>query len=278
MLRINQLAKELGVSNHDVLDALEKHLGVQGKSHSSNLSDDQINGLRRVMENKPRSEEAAPAAPQPPPTAPKAVPPTIRIVKPTLAPPPPPMSAPPAVLIKKPEAPAAVSTPVEAEPVPASAEPNEATAMDPSPTSGEALQAMLGRPASQGEGFSRLRISQAPSPAAKPSEPARYIQLPQAVPAKGRPEAGARPVIQRPGQPSQVSRSGQPQPEKTLLPMAANTGKGAVKHDPAPVPASRRPFIPPSITELRSDSGFTRIKMSDTPAPAPRPSRTSFPP
>jgi translation initiation factor IF-2 len=267
MLRINQLAKELGVSNHVVLDALEKHLGVQGKSHSSNLSEDQINTIRRVVQGKPKVEDRPAAAPQTPATAPKAVPPTIRIVKPTLAPPPPPPTAPPAVLIKKPEAPAAVSIPVEAEPVPASAEPNEATVMDQPSSSGDSTQSVLGRPA---EGFSRLRISQAPAPTAKSQEPARYIQLPQAMPPKPRPEAGARPVIQRPGQNAQVQRSGQPQPEKTLLPMAANTGKGAVKHEPVPATPSRRPFIPPSITELRSESGFTRIKMSDTPAPAPR--------
>ena len=139
--------------------------------------------------------------------------------------------------------------------------------MEQSSPSGEAATAQLGRPT---EGFSRLRISQAPAPSTKPQEPARYITLPQQSAPKSRPEAGARPVIQRPGQQSQVQRSGLPQPEKTLLPMAANTGKGAVKHDPSPVQPTRRPFIPPSITELRSDSGFTRIKMSDTPAPAPR--------
>ncbi len=68
MLRINQLAKELGVSNHVVLEALEKHLGIQGKSHSSNLSDEQVNSLRRVMEGRPRGQEhpAAPAQPAPP--------------------------------------------------------------------------------------------------------------------------------------------------------------------------------------------------------------------
>jgi translation initiation factor IF-2 len=273
MLRINQLAKELGVSNHVVLDALEKHLGVQGKSHSSNLSDDQIGAIRRVVQNKPRGEEAPVVSQQPPPTPPKAILPTIRIVKPVPAPPPPPPAAPPAVLIKKPEAPAAVSTPVEGDSVPAATETSEAPFMEQTSTSGpsgEGVQSMLGRAASQGEGFSRLRISQAPAPAAKPQEPARYIQLPQQGAPKVRPEAGARPVIQRPGQQAQVQRSGLPQPEKTLLPMAANTGKGAVKHDPSPVQPTRRPFIPPSITELRSDSGFTRIKMSDTPAPAPR--------
>ena len=273
MLRINQLAKELGVSNHDVLNALEKHLGLQGKSHSSNLSDDQVDAVRRVVQNKPKGEEAPVVSQQSTPTAPKAVLPTIRIVKPVLAPPPPPPAAPPAVLIKKPEAPAAVSTPAEATSGSTASAPSEAPVMEqptPSGAPGEPMQAILGRAATQGEGFSRLRISQAPAPSTKPQEPARYIQLPQQTGPKGRPEAGARSVIQRPGQQSQVQRSGQPQPEKTLLPMAANTGKGAVKHEPSPVQPTRRPFIPPSITELRSESGFTRIKMSDTPAPAPR--------
>jgi translation initiation factor IF-2 len=273
MLRINQLAKELGVSNHDVLNALEKHLGLQGKSHSSNLSDDQVDAVRRVVQNKPKGEEAPVVSQQSTPTAPKAVLPTIRIVKPVPAPPPPPPAAPPAVLIKKPEAPAAVSTPAEATSGSTASAPSEAPVMEqptPSGAPGEPMQAILGRAATQGEGFSRLRISQAPAPSTKPQEPARYIQLPQQTGPKGRPEAGARSVIQRPGQQSQVQRSGQPQPEKTLLPMAANTGKGAVKHEPSPVQPTRRPFIPPSITELRSESGFTRIKMSDTPAPAPR--------
>ena len=273
MLRINQLAKELGVSNHDVLNALEKHLGLQGKSHSSNLSDDQVDAVRRVVQNKPKGEEAPVVSQQSTPTAPKAVLPTIRIVKPVPAPPPPPPAAPPAVLIKKPEAPAAVSTPAEATSGSPASAPSEAPVMEqptPSGAPGEPMQAILSRAATQGEGFSRLRISQAPAPSTKPQEPARYIQLPQQTGPKGRPEAGARSVIQRPGQQSQVQRSGQPQPEKTLLPMAANTGKGAVKHEPSPVQPTRRPFIPPSITELRSESGFTRIKMSDTPAPAPR--------
>jgi translation initiation factor IF-2 len=72
--------------------------------------------------------------------------------------------------------------------------------------------------------------------------------------------------------------------------MATNTGKGHVRREPvvqnkAQQPSTpsqpqqsqaqpnnnrRRPFIPPSTTELRSDSGFTRITMSDTPVSAPR--------
>jgi translation initiation factor IF-2 len=272
MLRINQLAKELGVSNHQVLEALEKNLGVQGKSHSSNLSDEQVNSLRRVMAGRPRSVEPPTAQPQTPPPAPKAVP-TVKIVKSAVLQSPPTQPAPPAVLIKRPEPQAAAPAPAApAEPAPAApehGEPAQPEAHSETQTAAR-VHSLLGRTPVQGEGFSRLRISQAPAPAPKPQEPARYIQLPQQAPPKVRPEAGARPVIQRPGQQAQVQRSGQPQPEKTLLPMAANTGKGAVKHEPTPSQPSRRPFIPPSITELRSESGFTRIKMSDTPAPAPR--------
>ena len=75
MLRINQFAKEIGVSNHDVIEALEKRMGIPGKSHSSNLSDDQILQLRRLFDAKSKgAEEAAPLAVHKP-TAP------VRVVK-----------------------------------------------------------------------------------------------------------------------------------------------------------------------------------------------------
>jgi len=192
MLRINQLAKELGVSNHVVLDALEKHLGVAGKSHSSNLTEEQINTVRRVVENKSKGEETPSASPLPPATAAKAALPTIKIVKPILAPPPPP-PAPPAVLIKKSESPAASSTPVEAEPVAAPAAPEAPTMEQPSSVA-EPAQAQPGRfpiPGQQGEGFSRLRISQAPPPSPR-SRPATSScrRLP-------RPRAGRKPAPAR---------------------------------------------------------------------------------
>ena len=57
MLRINQFAKDLGVTNHDVIEALEKRLGISGKSHSSNLTDDQISQLRRVFDAKSKGME-----------------------------------------------------------------------------------------------------------------------------------------------------------------------------------------------------------------------------
>jgi len=294
MLRINQFAKEIGVTSHDVIEALEKRLGTAGKSHSSNLTDDQISQLRRVFETKSKGskgsmgiEESAPLA------APKAVVP-VRIVKavpPTVVPQPP---APP-VLVKKPEPvpedartlpeptrEAAASldtsnvTPRESAPAVSPVSPVSAPPTLQEIPTAPVLSPVMPEPAPSapaGSEFSRLRVSATPAPTQKSQEPARYIQLPQPMASKGRPEAGARPVVQRPGQAQpNVQRSGQPQQERTTLPMASNTGKGEVRHEqqPSPQQMARRPYIPPSISSLQPEQGFTRIKMSDTPEPAAR--------
>ena len=60
MLRINQLAKELGVANQEVIEACEKRLNLPGKSHSSNLTDDQEDQLRRSFHGKHKGESDAP--------------------------------------------------------------------------------------------------------------------------------------------------------------------------------------------------------------------------
>ena len=308
MLRINQLAKELGVANQEVIEACEKRLGLQGKSHSSNLTDDQADQLRRGFQGKTKGEhEAPPLALHKPSTA-------VRVVKGSPAPgepkadvkpePQPEVPKPaPAMLVKKaepkpePEAPvesafekrATPSETPQAPSGPAAPEaPEYATVLTPvkaeTPASVEPSQ----------ETFSRLKVSTAaPASAPREDKPARYIQLPPArpaspapqrpapssgpgsnpMPASGpRPEAGARPIVQRPGQsPSHVQRSGMPQKEKAVLQMATNTGRGEVRHEPiAPTTPGRRPYIPPAITEMRTDQGFSRIKTSDAPAPAPR--------
>ena len=82
MLRINQLAKELGVSNHEVINALERHLGIQGKSHSSNLSDGQVNSLRLIIKNKNNSKERASAYVDSSATFARTTQSTVRVVKP----------------------------------------------------------------------------------------------------------------------------------------------------------------------------------------------------
>jgi len=283
MLRINQFAKELGVTNHDVIDALEKRMGIAGKSHSSNLTDDQISQLRRVFDAKSKGvEEGTPLALHKP-SAP------VRIVKAATPPPPPPPPPAPPVLVKRPEPPAeAIAPPVPVEPASAEKPQSEIPAPPPSVPAPTPIQEIQTEPLTApakpdanppipaGSEFSRLRVSATPAPAPKSQEPARYIQLPQqqAQGPKGRPEAGARPVVQRPGQAQpNVQRSGQPQPERTTLPMATNTGKGEVRHDQLPPQqqgGARRPYIPPSISSLQPEQGFTRIKMSDTPSPAPR--------
>ncbi|NWJ41730.1 MAG: translation initiation factor IF-2, partial [Geothrix sp.] len=206
----------------------------------------------------------------------------------------------PAVLVKKaeprPEPPAEPAP--EVNPAPKAADPVVAEAPAVEPPAKAPAPAPVAPPAPAepvAETFSRLKVSTAaPAPAPREDKPARYIQLPPArptgpaaqrpapqapapaqpqTPAGGpRPEAGARPIVQRPGQsPSNVQRSGMPQKEKAVLQMATNTGRGEVRHEPVPpVTPARRPYIPPAITEMRTDQGFSRIKTSDTPAPAPR--------
>jgi len=103
MLRINQFAKEIGESNNSILEVLEKRLGIKGKSHSSNLTPDQVALLRRHFEAKAKGvEEAKPLAIHRP-TAP------VRVVKGTptaqvVTEPAPPVHPPP-VLVKKQEQP-----------------------------------------------------------------------------------------------------------------------------------------------------------------------------
>ncbi|HJW72156.1 MAG TPA: translation initiation factor IF-2 N-terminal domain-containing protein, partial [Geothrix sp.] len=276
MMRINQLAKELGVPNHDILDVAEKRLGLTGKSHSSNLTDDQAAQIRRVVEGKGKGEETAPLGLHKPAAAVKVVKgPKLEKAAPAADPAPAP-EAPakpaPSVLVKKaepkPEAPApAPEAPQAAAPAPQVEAKAETAPAAPAPVPAPAPRAE--------EGFSRLKISATPAPAPKAEEkPARYIQLPQ-TPAKReggpKPEAGARPMLQRPGQPSHVQRSGERPQEKAVLPMASNTSRGEVKHEPVPPPPGKRPYIPPSIQQMRSEGGFSKISISDTPAPAPRP-------
>jgi translation initiation factor IF-2 len=303
MLRINQLAKELGVANQEVIEACEKRLGLQGKSHSSNLTDDQADQLRRGFQGKTKGEpETAPLALHKPSAS-------VRIVKgPAPAPAPEPELArpTPAVLVKKAEPRPEPEAPVEPRPE-VSAAPSEASQGASTPVAQEAapvtappapVQAAVPAPPPEPtqDTFSRLKVSAAPAtPVSRDDKPARYIQLPPArptgpavqrpaqspspaqnpnpaSPSGPRPEAGARPIVQRPGQsPSNVQRSGMPQKEKAVLQMATNTGRGEVRHEPVlPITPTRRPYIPPAITEMRTDQGFSRIKTSDAPAPVQR--------
>ena len=301
MLRINQLAKELGVANQEVIEACEKRLGLQGKSHSSNLTDDQADKLRRTFQGKHKgADDTAPLALHKPSAGVKVVKTTREALPeapaPKAEPAPEPPRPTPAVLVKKTEprpesaesaqAPLPASTPATSLPAPELASAPAAPAVPPPAAEAQGTPSAPAptRPEPPQESFSRLKVSADPSPAPREEKPARYIQLPpprSATPAGPRPpqgpgprpEAGARPIVQRPGQssaPRDVQRSGMPQKERAVLPMATNTGRGEVRHEaPAPPPA-RRPYIPPAITEMRPDQGYSRIKTSDTPPPPPR--------
>jgi len=293
-LRINELPKELGVSNNAIIEYLKKR-GVTGKSHSSNLTAEQEADVRQHFKTNRKGEEELKPLGVHPATAP------VRVVKGTpvsnapsssVPAPPPPSPAPP-VLVKKiepaseslvePEAtvqpePIQTTTPNNAVPLPSLIPSSPRVIPPPIPTS------------SANETFSKLRVSATPSAIQKPQEPARYIQLPQPPVQKPKPEtapkqdtskaATGKPLIQRQGQATphthskkhpKVQRSGMPQQEKTVLRMATNTGKGEVKiESPAPPTPSRRPYIPPSPSQLQPEQGFTRIKMADEPVLPPK--------
>ena len=100
MLRINQLAKELGVANQEVIEACEKRLGLQGKSHSSNLTDDQADQLRRGFQGKHKGESDVPPLALHKPSAAVKV---VKAAEPRPEPQPEAPKAAPAVLVKKAE-------------------------------------------------------------------------------------------------------------------------------------------------------------------------------
>jgi translation initiation factor IF-2 len=268
MLRINEVAKDLGVKSKDITDFLKNRYGIT-RTHSHNLEPDQVTAIRQHFKGAESPLGVHPA---------KA---SVRVVK-GVPGSPMPMSA-PAVLVKKAE-------PLE---VPFtehddSVEPESMTTVPTTSAPQSAPIKVIPPPITStlsNEGFSKLRISASPAAAQKSQEPARYIQLPQPPSQKASQEVGpkpeseksnnAMPMIQRQGQgtpkprgqrPPKVQRSGMPQQEKTVLPMATNTGKGEIKHE-AQLPSApqRRPYIPPSISQLQHEKGFTRIKMADEP-------------
>lgn len=193
MLRINQLAKELGVANQEVIEACEKRLGLQGKSHSSNLTDDQADQLRRGLQGKTKGEpESAPLALHKPSAAVKVVKGHAPHTTPVEPQPEPPKPA-PAVLVKKaepkPEPPAPVEPSPEvkvAPPILQEAPSAPVVTETPAATAPAPVSPIPAEPVP--ETFSRLKVSTAPAtPAPREDKPARFIQLPQARPAGGVP-------------------------------------------------------------------------------------------
>lgn len=280
MLRINQLAKELGISNHDVISALEKHLGVRGKSHSSNLSDDQVSSLRSFIEKRAKintnitvmTKTSIDNSSQISANNIKGIKLNTTASMP--------LSSKTAIILKKSENLVTNNTYKNNQSA-STKDSQDAISESKVDQYVKSPSVMLVKNTSEiastnRDGFSRLRISSEPVATSKPKEPARYIQLPQKTRPKSRSNhehSGHHNNQNKANNNHNIQRSGMPQAGKTLLPMAANTGKGSIKHEvtqTTPVQQIKRPYIPPSITELRSDSGFTRIKMADNPTPVPK--------
>ncbi len=73
MTRIFELAKELNLSNKEMVSAVER-LGIQVKNHMSGLTDDQVLRVRKILHRAPVETEPAPAAAAPEATAVSAEP------------------------------------------------------------------------------------------------------------------------------------------------------------------------------------------------------------
>ena len=55
-MRVNELSRELGKTNKEVLDLLKKQ-GYDVKSHSSNINSDQIDAVKRCFSERPAQRE-----------------------------------------------------------------------------------------------------------------------------------------------------------------------------------------------------------------------------
>ncbi|MDD3237648.1 MAG: translation initiation factor IF-2 [Candidatus Gastranaerophilales bacterium] len=60
--RVYEVAKELGISNKQVIECLEQKLGIKGKSHSSTLSATQITNLKEMLHPSKSAADKKPKA------------------------------------------------------------------------------------------------------------------------------------------------------------------------------------------------------------------------
>jgi translation initiation factor IF-2 len=270
-IRINELARELEVKAHEILDKLPE-LGVsEKKTHSSSIDDDVADALRVAFGHEPvgasPAAEAAPAAaeehpiekiPEPAPVpngspsapAPSAVdtpaPPMAEKAAPEIAP------ARPALPIRPPLAGTPVRPPVSA------AEASAATAPPPPPPAAEP-------PA-------RAPIAAKPLPTAP--RPGQVLSGPRQPfpggtegvrsPAPSLPKPPA-PPPQRPAAPSRPQASAGNPPASVIAPGPSRTGpaKPALAGQPAV-----RPVVPPR-PDLVAKLGQPRPPVPGAPAPRP---------
>ena len=261
--RVYELAKDLGLSNKEMVDWLRAH-EYDVKSHSSSLEDDQA---QAVMERVSGERVPKPAAPKPPssgvvlrrkkadtlgpdgqplgdhheaapPPPPPAVVPQIEVAPP---PEPPPPEIRPAAAVETPPPPPAV----EAPPPEVAAEARVETAPLPSPAPAAAAEVV-------------------PAPMAPPSPPL--------APAASAPA----PVAAAPAAPPERPPAPRASPVAAVHRMSSNVPAGVQKVTarPAPPPPPRiagRPAGPPSGPIVRGPGGTQSVQVGD---PAARPTAT----
>jgi hypothetical protein len=242
MLRVNQLAKELGVSNHAVLDVLEKRLGVMGKSHSSNLFDDSIiERIRMVFRESGKASQPTQAQPSGP-------------IRP--------------IVIRRVAAPAACNPQESAQTIqrPQPSEPKPAASQPTNPARPLSLEDLRRK-------FLPPEAVDAPVPPPRPQEPARYIQPPQPKPAAVQPP----PLASVPGSGDLNIQSGFSRIRVVEAPTPPSSPREPARYiqlPPVPAPKPKPETIQPTLRSsdvTGSGSGFTPIKTSDAPVPPPAP-------
>jgi translation initiation factor IF-2 len=232
-IRINELARELEVKAHEILDRLPE-LGVtEKKTHSSSIDEDVAIKLRRlygfdVPDAEPDSGEPEPVEAEPEETPAEKVTPAPRPVAHTEEPA---------------SEPAAAETKPAQEEAPSTTPPAPATApIRPPLATGKPIHPPMGGPSHppampRPEG-PRAPLPSSPPPPAPPAQPGPpSARPPAAVIAPGRPIAPVAKPLPTTPRPGQVLSG----PRQPLPPSAAAPGTPAPR---APLPPSRMPIAP----------------------------------
>jgi translation initiation factor IF-2 len=258
-MRVHELAKELGMTNAEVMD-LCGVLGVPVKSHSSSLNEAYSDMVRRRAHRDGLTRDEQPEEPKPEKKtaakktaaakkapAKKAAEPPEEAAAPEIAEPAPaePIEPPPV----EPPAEEAVPADVEAPRPAAEAVPTEApTAAQPAPEPvGEAIEsapATQPAPAPAAPAPEPVRPAAAPAPAAPAPEPVRPAAAPAPAPAVRPAPAAPRPVV------TERISSGRPAPGEhrpAEVPVARAEPAARSRQPAAPVPAgaTAAPTAPP---------------------------------
>jgi translation initiation factor IF-2 len=284
-MRLHELAKELGMTNQEVVD-LCGVLGVPVKSHSSSLNEAYSDMVRRravrdgltrdeqpeepKVEKGPAKKGAARKADEPAPApkveAPAPAPepaPVVEAPAATVAPAPAPVAPAPAPAAAAPAPAAAAPTPTPTPPPPAPAPTPEPVAEAPAPAPAEPAAA----PAPPAEPTRPAPVSSAPAPAPAPAPTpaAAAEQAPERRPERPAAAAPSRPATPPPGQ--QAPRPAAASPAPATLPPRPASGDRVISSG-RPVPGEQRPIDVPAA---RADAPVARQAPRPAPVPAGAP-------